>query len=344
MKKIMGFQPLFALIFIVGCSNAPSNDVGELDEVTASRPKAVTVQNISWRLRTPVRDDADVRAVVSAVAPSLGLESNAEVVVQSVSQETSRRVEMHVANGSDMFAVYESARDSIEVFTGVGNRGVEPRAPVSLSGARTKFAAVWDALVGQGVISPERVSRDDVELHEVGAAQGDRDGTHRAWVDEYALFAPVKLGGVELGTPTSRFGMWVNVHRSGKVRRIELAGTAFLSSSEGDAAAPGQPAGIDSQPAPDVDAFVLSTVGVSRVEPLGIRLLLPANLSDFDGEIQPHQLFRAIPRIIIPETGEVGNGKAYSISYSLLDAGGKLNVFPKPLDYGSNPKKEVKKL
>jgi hypothetical protein len=343
MKKFSGFLALLASLIAFACSNAPRSGAGDFDELATSRPTASTIKKVAWLVRTPVRDNADVASIVSSVAPSLGLKATAEVIVQDVSQEASRRVEMRVANGDEMFAVYESARDSIEVFTHVGNRGVEPASPISPSGARVKFAQIYDALEDKGVVSSDRVSREDVELHEVGAAQGDRDGLHRTWVDEYAFFAPVKLGGVELGTPTSRYGIWASIHRSGKIRRIELIGTAFLSSSGGNAVASDQVTEVDIQPTPDVDAFVLSVVGVARIEPLGVRLLVPSNLSDLDEKIEPHRLFQAIPRIVFPETGEVGNGKAYSISYSLVDAGGKLNIFPKPLDYGPNPKSEVKK-
>ena len=52
------------------------------------------------------------------------------------------------------------------------------------------------------------------------------EGTTVEWVDEYVFFVPTKVAGIPVGTEVPEYGVTVNVHKSGNVRRIEISGAA----------------------------------------------------------------------------------------------------------------------
>lgn len=328
---------LLGALSLSGCSNAQRSDEYESGENRIASRVLSGAAPRGWRVRIPVRDENETRRIVSTLAKSLGAHASSEVVVSEMAESDGRRVELTVSGEHHMFGLYESARDSVEVFAGIGNRGELPSRVIAQSEASRILQRVYLELLGSGLVSSDRVSLDDAELHLVQAAEGNRDEVLRTWVDEYAYFIPVKLGGIEVGTPTRRFGIWVNVHRGGRVRRIELLGVQMLSTSQGGTTAATEVLTPSSVSAAELDAFILAEVGTAKTEALGIRLLMPENSSDFDDEIFPHQLEQAIPQVIDPKTQSTINGKAFVVSVSLANPKPVLSLHPRRKGYGPNP-------
>lgn len=317
---------------VAGCASEGVDSRTEPKQVDAVDVDEALPANHGWRVRLPMQGESEVVRLVSEVGRTLVAEgSPSDAFISGSSEIESRRVELTVNAEEGVFAVYESLNDSLEVFASVGNRGVRPAETILKDAARAIFEEVFRKLVDRGVIRPDRAEVRRAELHEVHAAEGTEEGVLRQWVDEYAFFVPLKVDGIEVGTLNRRFGVWINVHRSGKIRRVELTGLGLLSPDGFGIIR--LPATRGTVPEPNVTKFVADAIGEARLYDLGVRLLLPRNVSDFDEEILPHRLFSVVPKISGPGVEQTLNGKAMVASYALGDSANTLTISPPPKSY-----------
>jgi hypothetical protein len=243
------------------------------------------------------------------------------------------RMDMAVDASASLLGRYESADDSFEVFEAAAPAMKPEPSDIDETRARAIFESTLRSLQASGVVSPERSKASDVTTRAFYAAEGNQDGAKRKWVNEYVFFVPTKINGVGVGIFSREYGLWINVHRSGRVRRIELSGTS-ATAPDGSTISVVRSVARAATPPPSVENATKAAFKDSTTEPLGLRLVLENVPSS--GEVAPRELFRVVP-LNTASDGTQFRSKAFVASYPLADDGAEITISPTPGSHGSDP-------
>jgi hypothetical protein len=157
------------------------------------------------------------------------------------------------------------------------------------------------------------------------------EGTTRTWVDEYVFFVPTKIDGISVGTDTQEYGVTVNVHKSGNIRRLEISGAALAANETGTATV--TKTVVRSVRAQSGEAEARAIFGQNAVvQSLGQRFVLDENAPG--GELVPRLLFQ-VSSVSVGQAGEQIIGKAF-VASSAADSTAPMQVSPSPGFVGPN--------
>jgi hypothetical protein len=337
--KIMNtrFYITLASVLAVGCQDSP--ELAAESSIQAASASELAVA----RITRPARTEADVTARLSGVvrvfggpatAPTLRL---AHTPVAQVGRSTQARFDADIGDDDTLKGRYESRDDSFEVF----DTTLSPITPATRElddeAASAQFTAIYGRLVSAGVVDPARVRAVDVIARQAHASEGDQNGLRRTWIAEHAFFVPLTLNGVRIGTAQGEYGLHINVHRSGRLRRIALSGAAIAAGEPGALTTPRTVRRAERTTPAEVIAR--GTVGNAEIRPLGLRYLLDEGATGSQ-DLIARDLLWVSPTGVGPE-GEVVHGKAYVVSYAVNDAGDAVELSPPPGALGPTPADRV---
>jgi len=290
------------------------------------------------RVTRPARAQAQVATTLSRLvdafvgSPSaLGLRLRYTAV--AVTDVPQTRFDADIGDDDALKGRYESRDDSFEVF----DSSIHPTTPAAgdLGDAyATKiFMASFARLVSAGLIDPSRVRVADVVTRRVHASEGDQGGLRRTWIDEHAFFVPLTIDGIHVGTTEGEYGLHINIHRSGKLRRVALSGAAIAANEPGAVARARTVK--RAQRAIPAEAVARAKIGAADIRPLGLRYLVNENAVQSEDLIARDLLW--VSPTGVGASGEVLHGKAYIVSSAVNDAGDSVEISPPPGAFGPNP-------
>jgi hypothetical protein len=338
MKKMtmgVGLALGLAAAALIGCSS----ETGESDTQAVSQP-ATAAPAALFRVNRPARADAEVADRLAALASAFGQRVTGSSLRVSRSnidvpgEAHHARVDAELSTVANMFGRYETRDDSIEVYDNTPNKMAPSASDLSKDAATKVFAAALDRLTSAGLVDASRVQSAGAVVREIHASEGNNTGVQKHWVDEYAFFAPLSLNGIHVGTFSDEYGVWINVHRSGKVRRIQISGLAIAAAESGAVTPAGSVASV-ARAASGVAAAARSKLGTSDVEDIGQRYVVNENAAGPE-VLTPRRLSRVVPMGSGP-AGETIRGKAYVASYAVNDGSGDVLISPAPGRLGPLP-------
>ena len=317
---------------------------GSAEPALVASVQAASADDIAVaRVTRPVRSDGDVTARLSglvrvfggsAVAPPLRL---TRTVIAQGGRATQARFDADIGADDTLKGRYESRDDSSEVF----DTTLDPIAPVAreIDGgeAGAQLGQILGSLVSAGVIDPARARVADVVARQVHASEGDQTGLRRTWIAEYAFFVPLTIGGVRIGSTEGEYGLHINIHRSGRVRRIALSGAAIAASEVGALTTPRTVHRV--QRTTPAEVVARGTLGNAEIRPLGLRYLVDEGATGSQ-DLIARDLLWASPTSAGPD-GEEVHGKAYVVSYAVDDARDAVEFSPPPGTLGPTPGDQV---
>lgn len=291
------------------------------------------------RVNAPGRSSTQVADKMAALATAFGkTASGRDLAVKRtdlpmLGNVRHARHETEVAGAPGVFARYETENDAFEVYD-VGSMGeTAPSASdIDANAARKVFSANLEKLYAGGLVSRDAVTGSELVTREVHCTEGDDKGVKRDWIDEYLIFAPTTIGGTRVGTTSRDYGVTMNVHKSGRVRRIEITGAAITASEPNTVAVVRSVKHV--QRANSNEALAKGKFGADAlVKSAGLRYIADELAS---GELVPRDVLKVHPAGRGPK-GEQVYGKAYTVSLAVDDASDNLDISPKPGDTGARP-------
>jgi hypothetical protein len=244
------------------------------------------------------------------------------------------RYEAQLAAAPGMYVRYETENDSFEAYDtrSMGEPGPSA-SDISLDAAKKIFADKLAQLQAAGLVSSKIVTGQEIQTHEVHCAEGsNQEGLRRDWIDEWVLFAPASIEGIHVGTLDQEFGVVANVHKSGRIRRIEIAGAAISADEPGVITVTGT-AVAAKRPTP-ADQLAKAKLGAQALIKPSTRRYVTDDRGN--GAAVPRELLTVNPA----GTGADGAtiyGKAYVVSYAIDNASDQIDVWPPVGDPGPNP-------
>lgn len=294
------------------------------------------------RISAPARGDGSIAGKMTALANAMSIDvapgalTLHRATLPVLGQVSHARYEAALDNAPGVYTRYETQDDSFEVYS--TNALGEP-APAATDIAKDAAIQIFDdtleSLYSSGVLNRSNVSRKDLVVREIHCSEGDQSGLRRDWIDEYLLFAPATIEGVHIGSMEREYGVTVNVHKSGQVRRIEISGAAIAASEPGTIGTVRQVQ--RAQRTTDLDALAKGALGSeSLISRIGLRYVADELAS---GVLVPRDLVKVYPARPgdVAVDGQPLYGKAYMVSLAIDDASDRIDVFPPIGDPGPRP-------
>lgn len=263
----------------------------------------------------------------------LSLASVSRKAVTSEDNENWFRLRSQVKGKPNLNIAYFSHVDLLEAYD------ADIRPPTSLKSGKPiiesitreradrMFQETFDSLLSAGLVSSDRALTDNIRLKGLRATFGRTGETATTeWIEEYMYFVPLTIEGIGVGTYYKEFGITVNVHRSGKIRRIEISGMGIASNKEGLVKVAGQvrqiPRKLDIRQSL---ASLFLNVSVT-INPVGTRYILtPMTLGRAN---IPRKLYTVSPTFNTAD-GKEFHAPYYIASYAIDDANSKPRLIPK---------------
>jgi hypothetical protein len=321
--------------FLASCVNStppsPTVEKGSSAIVTSDAVPVV-------RFARPSRSEVQVSQGIGRIAAVLSPTARAAAVRQDRMPLAANATVQNVRFDLDfdtptLKGRHESRDDSFEVYDIQFATSRPQPGDVDPAGALGIFKGVFNSLLSRGILDAARSSISDMVTRQVHAVERSYpEGTTREWVDEYVFFVPTKIGGIPVGTDVLEYGVTVNVHKSGNVRRIEISGVALAANEPGAAMITktvGRAVRAQSGEAETRAIFGQNAI----VQSLGQRFVVDENTPS--GELVPRTLFQVSPVGVGP-AGEQVVGKAF-VASNAADSTAPLQLSPTPGSFGPNP-------